>query len=357
MNNSPNHNTAAGRSSRGHDPAGGLGDRAGLGGRNSQLATNGSGSHVIPPRSPGPGRVLSKVAVGTPGGSGDRRRASEAAEATRRAQLALGTRLRHLRQDAHLSGRALAERAGWSPSKVSRIEHGAQPPSVADIRAWCEYAEVPERADELVATLRVIDSLYTEWHRLDGPGLTALQQTVVPLWERTRTFRFYSPFLIPTPVQTPDYARALLLGIRDRRGTADDFDDAVAARMQRQQALHEPHRRFVILLEEAALTYLTGDAATTIGQLGHLLAVATLPTLSLGIIPSSLDRSSTWPVESFYVYDDHEVHIELVSGSVQFTQPHEVATYTTMFTDLSALAVRGQHARTLINKAIGVLDS
>lgn len=42
----------------------------------------------------------------------------------RTARASLGVRLRELREQAGLSGRELAVRAGWHPSKVSRLERG-----------------------------------------------------------------------------------------------------------------------------------------------------------------------------------------------------------------------------------------
>src|SRR6266498_1674286 len=59
--------------------------------------------------------------------------------AAQEAREALGTRLREIRTEAGLTGRVLAQVAGWHFSKVSKIEHGRQPPSVLDIRAWCKH--------------------------------------------------------------------------------------------------------------------------------------------------------------------------------------------------------------------------
>lgn len=41
------------------------------------------------------------------------------------ARRALGARLREIRKDASLTGRALATLAGWYFTKISKIEHGA----------------------------------------------------------------------------------------------------------------------------------------------------------------------------------------------------------------------------------------
>lgn len=91
------------------------------------------------------------------------------------------------------------------------------------------------------------------------------------------------------------------------------------------------------------------------GQLGHLLSLATLPNVSLGVIPLSADRTALWPVEDFWIFDDAQVNIELVSAFLTVTQPHEVGMYARTFADLADLAVYGASARALITSAIDSL--
>ena len=52
----------------------------------------------------------------------------------KQAQEALGARLREIRNDAGLSGRALAAATGQHFTRVSKLEHGVQTPSGQDIR-------------------------------------------------------------------------------------------------------------------------------------------------------------------------------------------------------------------------------
>ena len=68
-----------------------------------------------------------------------------------------------------------------------------------------------------------------------------------------------------------------------------------------------------------------------------------------------LDRDAAWPVEDFWIFDDRQVNVELVSGWLTLTQPREIAMYGTTFTALSEIAVRGAAARALITTAIGTL--
>lgn len=267
------------------------------------------------------------------------------------ARRALGQRLREIRLDSGLTSRALAGMAGWHESKCSRLEHGRTSPSEADLRAWTVHCGVPELTADLIAAARGIDGMYVEWRRMERGGLRHAQESVLPLWERTRRFRTYSSWLIPGPVQTPAYIRALLTALRDRRRLVDDIDAAVEVRVAKQRVLYEP-RQFAVLLEESALHVRIGGAETMSGQLRHLLTVASLPSLSLGIIPVEADRSGLWPLETFFMFDSGQVNVELVSAHLTVTQSHEVHMYEQTFAGLADLAVYGSAARRLITGAI-----
>jgi hypothetical protein len=195
--------------------------------------------------------------------------------------------------------------------------------------------------------------MWTEWRRLERPGLRRAQESVSPLWERTKHFRIYSPLLIPGPVQTGDYVRALLQSIRSRRpNLVDDVDAAVEVRLARQDVTHDSARRFEVILEENVLHHQIGGAAVLRDQLEHLRASMSLPSIRVGIIPFSTDRTPLHPVEMFFMHDDAQVNVELVSGWLRVTAPSEVAMYEGVFAKLAAMAVYDREARTLIRTAI-----
>jgi transcriptional regulator with XRE-family HTH domain len=269
---------------------------------------------------------------------------------------ALGVRLREIRIEARLSGRDLSRLAGWHSSKVSRIEHAKQTPSADDIQAWCGHCRATARAADLVASLRAVEGMWVEWWRMERTGLRLAQESVVPLWERTRRFRIYSSWLIPGPLQTRAYIEALLSAVMVRHDLPNDLERAVQVRLDKQHVVHEGDHRFAVILEEAVLRFGIGSAETMAGQLGHLVAVASVPSVSLGIIPLTADRSTLRPVEGFFLYDDEQVNVELVSGHLTITQPREIVMYGKTFTDLAAMAVYGAEARSLIMSAIACLD-
>ncbi|WP_432948732.1 helix-turn-helix domain-containing protein [Kribbella sp. CA-253562] len=267
-----------------------------------------------------------------------------------------GARLGEIRKAAGLTGRALATSCGWHESKVSRIENGRTSPSSDDVRSWAEICGAVKQLPDLLASLEAIEGMFVEWRRMERTGLKRAQQAVLPLWERTRRFRTYSPWLIPGAVQTESYTRAVLRGTSARRGLPDDVEAAVAVRKDRLRLLHEGDRTFAVLIEESVLRNVIGGPDVMAGQLGHLLTVSELPSVSLGILPLGLDRTGMPPVEDFWIFDDSQVNVELISGYLTITQPGELAMYADAFRRLADLAVVGAPARRLITAAIDTLE-
>lgn len=263
----------------------------------------------------------------------------------------LGARLRELRQDAGLSGRDLAQLAGWHPSKISKIEHGKQTPMVNDIMTWCAHCNADDQKADLIAAVRAVEGMYIEWRRINRNGLLFTQQRLHDLWRRTTWFRIYESFLIPGAMQTPEYAHAVFASFQQRLGLPDDVDDATQDRLGRQDALRQPDRRFAVVLEESVLRSRVGGREVMAAQLGHLLRLGSLPTVAIGVIPLDIDRIA-WPAESFWIFDKAQVSIELVSGDLTITQPNEINEYERRFNELSDLAVYGAPARRLIANAI-----
>jgi transcriptional regulator with XRE-family HTH domain len=280
---------------------------------------------------------------------------SSPSSSVQEARQALGLRLREIRVDAGLTGRALAALVGWDRTKVSKIEYGRQAPTPADITTWCTHCGATDQTADLIAATRAVAGAYVEWRRMQRSGLRRIQEAAVPLYERTRHFRVYEPSLIPGLFQTPGYASALMGAIVEFREIPDDTEAAVATRMERQRVLYAGDHRFAVLLEEAALWTRIGGAEVMAGQLGHLLAIASLPSVSLGVLPARKDRRM-WPLEGFWIFDNQEVRVELTSASVKITQPGEIGVYVQAFERLAALAVTGAPARALITAAIDSLN-
>ena len=249
--------------------------------------------------------------------------------------------------DAALTGRALAERAGWHYTKVSRIEHGAKTATEAEIRTWCRICDTEDQIPDLIATVRAIQSMYQELRRQTRAGMKRLMQAPVPLYERTRRFRIYEHNVIPGLFQTADYARSMLTFWFGFLDAPDDLDDAVAARMDRQRVIHAVGKTFDALLEEQALRTWFGTAAVQAGQLERLLTVMSHPHVSVRIIPMMVERPCVASA-GFWIFDDNLVTLETPTASIEVTRPREIELYGRMFDHLASVALAGKAARDLV---------
>jgi transcriptional regulator with XRE-family HTH domain len=264
---------------------------------------------------------------------------------------ALGIRLRDLRRDAALTGRALAVQCGWQPSKVSKIEYGRQLPTEGDVRDWCVACGFPSEIADLVAAVRSIDAQMLDWRRSLRAGTGTRQRANVTAYERTTLFRVWETAVIPGLLQTPDYARGVLRTIIEFYGIPDDVDAGVAARIEAQAVLRHGDRRFLFIIGEAALHTLVVDRRVLREQLEALVAVAAGPKVSLGVVPQASDY--TVPRNNaFTIYDSRLVTVATYTSELTLRQRHEVATYERAFDRLQALARRGPAAVAMIRKAI-----
>lgn len=266
------------------------------------------------------------------------------------ARKALGARLREIRKDADLTARAFAAAAGWHYTKVSKLENGARIPAQADIRDWCRICHAEDQVADLTAAARNVETAYAEWRRQLRAGMRRSQAARLPVYQRTTLFRLYEPALIPGIFQTAQYAAAVIGSFLEFSHAATDLSEAAAARMEWQKIIYEDHE-FRVILEENALRTRVGGPEVVTGQLDRLLAVMSLPSVALSIIPLGAERK-VMPSGGFLIFDDEMVQAETVSAELTVTQPEEIALYARRFELLRPSAVTGRDARHLIQRAL-----
>ena len=118
--------------------------------------------------------------------------------------------------------------------------------------------------------------------------------------------------------------------------------------MARQRVLRRGGRTAAFLVEESVLRNGFGGPQVMRAQLARLAEITTWPSVSLGIIPATLDRGSAGPAEDFWIFDGEQVAVELISGHLTITQPREIAMYAQTFARLAEIAAYGARARDLI---------
>lgn len=135
----------------------------------------------------------------------------------------LGARLRDLRLAAHLRAYQLAEQAGWSASKVSRIESGAHSLTEADLESWCRLTGSELAYPDLRATLRNVNAAWMEWRRILGTGHARHQGEIGGLESRTELLRSYEKTFARLAEQAShgEAAKALVRRAHDALGQSN----------------------------------------------------------------------------------------------------------------------------------------
>ena len=267
------------------------------------------------------------------------------------ARNALGKRLRELRQQAGLSGKELAESLSWVGSKVSKIENGKQTPTDQDIRAWTCVTNAGDQADSLLAALHNLELQHAEWQRLLKAGMKSHQLSLSQQDEKTRLFRGFVNTVVPGLVQTPEYARARFAQVVVVHKVPNDINEAVKQRMQRQEMLYRPDKRFHIVITESVLRYRLVSLDIMLGQLDRLMAISSMRNIKLGVIDFKT-QYVTDPRHGFWLLDSDLVRVETYSAELNLRQPQEVELYSRIFEQHAAVASYGTAARTIISRAM-----
>lgn len=269
------------------------------------------------------------------------------------AREALGTHLRELRRATGLTGKAFAERLGWTASKVSKLELGQQTPTTVDLSAWVRVAEAPEAGETLAAELAALESFYQEYRRRLRSGMRFRQQEAFDAEAKARVIRVFDTHYVTAFFQTAAYARQMLSKGARLHGAPDDIDEAVAVRLKRQELLYRPGKAFHLVITEAVLrSEAAAPREVMNAQLDRLVAATTLgPGVTFGVIPFG----TQWPVfldHGFWIIDDDYVIVETLAAELRLTRPEEVAMYARVFDQLAALAAYGPAARALITQVL-----
>lgn len=121
------------------------------------------------------------------------------------ARAQFGGQLRRLRQEAGLTGKQLARRLGWAPSKVSKIETGKQTATTEDVRVWAATVGAANQVVEILLTdLRTVRFEYASWRRQLSGGMAPRQRISGALEASATVIRAIEVDIVPRLLQTPD---------------------------------------------------------------------------------------------------------------------------------------------------------
>lgn len=251
-----------------------------------------------------------------------------------RARRQLADHLRLLRGRSGTSQEAVATGASLSQSKVSRVERGSQPLSVAELDRWLDVLQAPEN-DRAVA-LELLDATAAEsspWRAEYRGNSTGHSQSDLEV--RTRAARHVSELqtaVVPGLLQTAAYTRSLLPLVDHVTGGLQDRSATIHARQARQEVLYQSGRRFEFLLTERAFAGKALSAEVMSAQRARIKSTATLDNIDIGVVPDSEVNAEI----GFMLFDEVEdgaasTAVELPHGPLIVYAPEDVAIYRDLF--------------------------
>ena len=205
----------------------------------------------------------------------------------------LARELRLLREAAGLHGKDVAERLGWSPSKVSRIETGRTGIGTADLDRLVDLYRVP---DEQARSLRRLapSARPRGWWDAYADTLSAGYANLIRLESGSQALRCYAALVPHALLLTTDYLRELIFSTWETPSPAEVERRLLVCR-RRQEVLDTARPdgglRLTAVLDESVLRrwVVPGDAerdrAVRRGQLEHLVAMGARPNVTVQVLP------------------------------------------------------------------------
>jgi transcriptional regulator with XRE-family HTH domain len=198
----------------------------------------------------------------------------------------LAAELRRLRESGDFTGDDVAERLGWSASKVSRLENARQAPRFADVRRLLDlYGVEGNYREQLLQLAR--DAVRRGWWEAFSDALPEPYASYIGLEIEAEELWQWETQVVPGLLQTEAYAQAV-----EQRSHSTEVippsrvDARVEARLERQSVLtRETPLHLSVVLDEALLLRRYGDAAVMAEQLQHLEELLVLPNLTLQVLP------------------------------------------------------------------------
>ncbi|MBM0231368.1 helix-turn-helix domain-containing protein [Micromonospora sp. STR1_7] len=278
----------------------------------------------------------------------------------------LGPLLRQYRNEAGVTLDAAAEALEYSRQKIWRIECGTGSVRVLDVRAMCELYGV---SPEMTATMRglAVETRSKGWWHAYGDAVPSWFELYVGLESAASHLRQYEETLVPGLLQNRLYALGLAR-LDQPSITEDERERLVEVRLQRQalltRRLPRPPRLETVL-SEAVLRRVVAGRNVMIGQLTRLLEVATMPNVSVRVLPLIAGPHAGAVAGSFVILDfpptnsghgapePSVAYSESLTGALYLDKPEELAAFNGVWRSLERLALDEAQSTDMIKRVIG----
>jgi len=260
--------------------------------------------------------------------------------------LTLGPTLQNLRKSRRLTGKRLAELAGMSQSKISRIENGVgAAPSAEDVERLARVLGAGEALSlQLVEEARQLREPVGDWE-VGDVDLASRQQDTEQLELAATHFKVFQPTVVIGLLQTGGYAKAVLSALQrltvpgSAGGEARAVYGAVSVRVHRQAILSDPDKHFDFVMSEAVLSNRICPIEEMPAQLLRIREVAAQPNVTVSIIPADAHWSIP-PYHGFSILDDRHLFVDLYDTGLSKHDQSDADLYGGVFDAMKELAVR-----------------
>jgi transcriptional regulator with XRE-family HTH domain len=272
----------------------------------------------------------------------------------------LAQELRLLREVGRLHGKDVAERLGWSASKVSRIENGRIGISPEDLELLIGLYEVPEQQAGFLRRLAP-SARPKGWWDAYADTLSAGYADLIRLEAGSRALRCYAAVIPHALLLTPDYLREVILATWERPAQTE-IDRRLAVCRRRQDVLAPdrpggPLQLSAVIDESVLHRRVHPDPAVLHGQLQRLLDVAELPNVTLQLLPFTagvppVTAGSFSVLESRATGTEDVVYLENKTRIFFIDAEAEVHRYARAFDLLGEMALGPEESAARIRRAL-----
>jgi hypothetical protein len=234
--------------------------------------------------------------------------------------------------------REFSDRTGINFSHLGRIENGHRPPT-ENVAVECDRVFPGRRG--------WFREFYEESKTWMPPGFRDWSE----LEEKAASLRDWYPGIVTGLLQTEGYARAQL---RTYPGATDDIvATRLAGRMRRQERVlyREDPPRVLFIIDEVALYRRVGSPAIMAGQLSHLLEVASMPNVTIQVMPAVEHPANA----SGFVIADDSAWCENVKGGFVYAG-ETVTPLPALFDTLHGECMKVSESSALFERMIGTWD-
>jgi transcriptional regulator with XRE-family HTH domain len=256
----------------------------------------------------------------------------------------VGSELRRLREAAGVSTAQAAELLSCSPAKISRVENGIVSVRVVDLRLLLD--RYGDNASEHRAYLERLarQSNKRGWWQDYGDTIPPYYADFIGLETDASYIKTWEPTLVPGLLQTPEYARAIMLA-NPAMVSPDKLENFISIRQERQARLEQGiDARFDAVIWEAALITTVGSDEIQRGQLARLLELMDRPNISVQILPLEAGDQACMS-GSFVTFSFGSersvstVFVENLTSSQYLEMDEELRGYTLVFDALRSAAL------------------